>query len=285
MQWRFLKPYLRGYILSCPPKEQENQHLQTICLMNDDGPQSMGLLKLAEALADLANLIVIVPDGQRSGTGKALTLDRPIRIIERTDSERYRLIVHDGLPADSVIIALSKIEKVDLFVSGINAGANLGYHRMLTSGTVGAVVEAALQGYPAVAVSMVVSPEYWFANMKNDIDLEQTCTITKGIIERVLEKGLPRGISALNVNFPAELLQETKLVVTAPTLVAVSNRLEERIDPYGSSYYWIQGGEVESRASGDALEVLERGHISVSPIVIEGAREEDLKNLRRFLEG
>ena len=272
-------------MLSRPPNEQENQHLQTICLMNDDGPQSMGLLKLADALADFANLIVIVPDGQRSGTGKALTLDRPIRIIERTESENYKLIVHDGLPADSVIIALSKIEKVDLFVSGINAGANLGYHRMLTSGTVGAVLEAALQGYPAVAVSMVVSPEYWFANMKNDIDLEPTCTITKGIIERVLEKGLPRGISALNVNFPAKLLKDTKLVVTEPTTVAVSNRLEERTDPYGSSYYWIQGGEVESRVSGDALEVLERGKISVSPIVIEGARDEDLKNLRRFLEG
>ena len=258
--------------------------MQTICLMNDDGPQSMGLLKLAEALADLANLIVIVPDGQRSGTGKALTLDRPIRIIERTDSERYRLIVHDGLPADSAIIASHMIEKVDVFVSGINAGANLGYHRMLTSGTVGAVVEAALQGYPAVAVSMVVSPEYWFANMKNDIDLEQICAITKGIIERVLEKGLPPGISALNVNFPATLPKEIKLIATEPTKVAVSNRLEKRTDPYGSSYYWIQGGEVESRVSGDALEVLERGNISVSPIVIEGARKEDLKNLRRFLE-
>ena len=256
-------------MLSCPPKEQENQHLQTICLMNDDGPQSMGLLKLADALADLANLIVIVPDGQRSGTGKALTLDRPIRIIERTDSERYRLIVHDGLPADSAIIALDMIEKVDLFVSGINAGANLGYHRMLTRGTVGAVLEAALQGYPAVAVSMVVSPEYWFANMKNDIDLEQTCTITKGIIKRVLEKGLHQGISALNVNFPAIILNETKLVVIEPTPVAVSNRLEKRTDPYGSSYYWIQGGEVESRVSADALEVLERGNISVSPIVID----------------
>ena len=258
--------------------------MQTICLMNDDGPQSMGLLKLAEALAAFANLIVIVPDGQRSGTGKALTLGRPIRIIERTDSERYRLIVHDGLPADSAIIALDMIEKVDLFVSGINAGANLGYHRMLTSGTVGAVFEAALQGYPAVAVSMVVSPEYWFANMKNDIDLEQTCIITKGIIKRVLEKGLPQGISALNVNFPAKLHKETEVVAAEPTRVAVSNRLEKRTDPYGSSYYWIQGGEVESRVSGDALEVLERGNVSVSPIVIEGAKDEDLKNLRQFLE-
>lgn len=257
--------------------------MHTICLMNDDGQQSAGLLKLADALADLADLTVIVPDRQRSGTGKALTLDRPIRITESTDSENYKLIVHDGLPADSVIIALSKIEKVDLFVSGINAGANLGYHRMLTSGTVGAVVEAALQGYPAVAVSMVASPEHWFANIKNDIDLEQICTITRSIIERVLEKGLPRGISALNVNFPAKLLKESRLVVSEPTTVAVSNRLEERTDPYGGSYYWICGGEVESQVSGDALEVMERGNISISPIVIEGVGKEDMENLRQFM--
>ena len=270
---------MRSYL----SKEQENQQLHTICLMNDDGPQSVGMLKLADALADLANLIVIVPDGQRSGTGKALTLDRPIRIIERTDSDNYKLIVHDGLPADSVIIALSKIEKVDLFVSGINAGANLGYHRMLTSGTVGAVLEAAFQGYPAVAVSMVASPEYWFANMKNDIDLGQICTITKGIIERVLKKGLPQRISALNVNFPVKLLKESRLVISEPTAVAVPLRLEERTDPYGSSYYWICGGEVESRVSGDALEVMEHGNISISPIVIEGVRKEDMENLRQFM--
>ena len=251
--------------------------------MNDDGPQSVGLLKLADALASLANLIVIIPDRQRSGTGKSLTLDRPIRITESTDSENYKLIVHDGLPADSVIIALSKIETVDLFVSGINAGANLGYHRMLTSGTVGAVVEAALQGYPAVAVSMVASPEYWFANMKNGIDLEQICSITKDIIKRVLEKGVPRGMSALNVNFPAKILKESRIVVSEPTAVAVSNRLEERTDPYGSSYYWICGGEIEPRVSGDALEVMERGNISISPIVIEGVRKEDMKNLRQFM--
>ncbi len=154
---------------------------------------------------------------------------------------------------------------------------------MLTSGTVGAVVEAALQGYPAVAISMVVTPEYWFSNMRNDIDLGQICTITKDIIERVLEKGLPRGISALNINFPMKLLKESKLVVSEPTAVAVSNRLEERTDPYGSSYYWICGGEVESRVSGDALEVMERGNISISPIVIEGVRKEDMENLRQFM--
>jgi len=258
--------------------------MPTVCLVNDDGPESMGLLRLAEALSSSMNVVVIVPNSQRSGTGKALTLDRPIRITERKHSQNYRFIVHDGLPADSVILALSMIEKVDVFVSGINAGANLGYHRMLTSGTVGAALEAAIQGYPAIAVSLAVSPEYWFSNMRDDSNLERVCTQTVALIERVLRKGLPRGTDALNVNFPVNLSDKSRIVVSKPTTVGVANRLEERTDPYGGSYYWIRGGEIESRASDDALEVLERNNIAISPIVIKGVREEDMENLRRFLE-
>ncbi|MFQ5834122.1 MAG: 5'/3'-nucleotidase SurE [Candidatus Thorarchaeota archaeon] len=258
--------------------------MSTVCLVNDDGPQSVGLLKLAEALADSVSLTVIVPDGQRSGTGKALTLDRPIRITERTDHGKFSLIAHDGLPADSVVIALSMIEQIDLFVSGMNAGANLGYHRMFTSGTVGAALEAALQGYPAIAVSLAAPPEYWFTNMKEDDDLERICDLTRSLVERVLERGLPSGIKALNVNYPKSLSPNSGFVVSNPTTVAIVNRLEERKDPYGGSYYWIRGGEVESRVSGDALEVLERGNISISPIMIQGVRNEDIENLRRFLK-
>ena len=258
--------------------------MPTVCLVNDDGPESMGLLRLAEALSSSMNVVVIVPNSQRSGTGKALTLDRPIRITERTQGQNYRFIVHDGLPADSVILALSMIDKVDVFVSGINAGANLGYHRMLTSGTVGAALEAAIQGYPAIAVSLAVSPEYWFSNMRDDSNLERVCTQTVALIERVLRKGLPPETDALNVNFPVNLSDKSRIVVSKPTTVGVANRLEERTDPYGGSYYWIRGGEIESRASDDALEVLERNNIAISPIVIKGVREKDMENLRRFLE-
>ena len=89
---------------------------------------------------------------------------------------------------------------------------------------------------------------------------------------------------ALNVNFPADLSDKSEIVVSKPTTVGIANRLEERTDPYGGSYYWIRGGEVESRVSDDALEVLERNNIAISPIVIKGVREEDLENLRLFLE-
>jgi 5'-nucleotidase len=252
--------------------------------MNDDGLDSVGLRRLADALAERTNLTVVVPDSQRSGSGKALTLNRPIRITDEFDSGNYKLIAHDGLPADSVIFALSLLENIDLFVSGINSGANLGYHRMLTSGTVGAALEGALQGYPAIAVSQAVDPKYWFANAPDETNLDHVCSRTVGIVDRVLREGLPDGIQALSLNFPEIVTETTQLVVSEASTVPVRNQIEERMDPYGGSYYWIRGGERETELTLDAFEVLENGNITISPIVIKGIREEDIESLKRFLE-
>jgi len=124
-----------------------------VCLTNDDGPRSDGLLKLAEKLKEVVELFVVVPDGQRSATGKALTLKRPIRVTEQHDKFGYSFITHDGFPADSIILGESFNSDIDLFISGPNTGANIGYQSMLTSGTVGAAFEAALRGISSIAVS------------------------------------------------------------------------------------------------------------------------------------
>ena len=104
-----------------------------VCLTNDDGPRSDGLLRLADKLKEDVELYVIVPDGQRSATGKALTLKRPIRITEQHNRFGYSFVSHDGFPADSVILGESFYEKIDLFLSGPNTGANVGYQSMLTT--------------------------------------------------------------------------------------------------------------------------------------------------------
>ena len=79
--------------------------MHKVCLTNDDGPRSEGMLKLAEELSETMELIVVVPDGQRSATGKSLTLKRPIRITEKHTKKGYEFVTHDGSPADSVILA------------------------------------------------------------------------------------------------------------------------------------------------------------------------------------
>ena len=256
--------------------------LNKICLTNDDGPQSAGLQKLVDTLKQSMDLAVIIPDGQRSGTGKALTFNRPLRITE-ADAGGYRLILHDGTPADSVCIAQSLIENIDLFISGINTGANVGYQSMFTSGTVGAVMEAALQGYPGLAVSRVAEMKDWFNSTRLTHEYEKECRITLEIAQRVLNKGLPEGIDALNLNFPSIISEESTIVFTKPTRVRMQNDLIRRVDPNDSPYFWIRGIETDPRPKSDVYEVLVNGNISLSPIIIESANDSDLDALAEFL--
>jgi 5'-nucleotidase len=257
--------------------------LYRVCLTNDDGPQSTGLQKLATALKKHMDLVVVIPDSQRSATGKALTFNRPLRVTEH-DTKEYRLILHDGTPADSVYLARTFSEKVDLFISGINTGANVGYQSMLTSGTVGVVMEAAIHGFPGIAVSRVAQSQDWFNSTGAQYDCEQECKIIVDLAKRVLGKGLPKSIDALNLNFPSELTDESAIVVTRPTRVRMQNDLVRRVDPQGSPYYWVRGIETDPEPNTDVYEVLKNKNISLSPIIIEMVRDSELEALREFLE-
>lgn len=258
--------------------------MHTICLMDDDGPASVGMKRLLSVLSERNDVLAVIPDSQRSGSGKALSLGHPIRILEHSKTEDYELIIHDGFPADSVPIALSMRANFDLFVSGINPGANLGYHRMLTSGTIGAALEAALQGYPALAVSQDVESKYWFTQNGVEGGLDLICSYTLRIIERIFTEGFPEGIDVLNLNFPKRVTEDSRLVITESTIAAVPNRIEAREDPYGGTYYWIQGGETDLGDTADIIEVTERNNITISPIVIRGLTREATQSLKQFLD-
>lgn len=258
------------------------QILKRVCLTNDDGPHSSGFQILADSLKQYVDLVVVAPDSQRSATGKALTFNRPIRINEK-EVDGYRQILHDGTPADSVCIAQSLVENIDLFISGINTGANVGYQSMLTSGTVGVVMESAMQGIPGIAVSRVSDTKDWFNSTGVQHDYEKECKITIEIAQRVLERGLPEGIDGLNLNFPSVISDDCSIVVTKPTRVRMFNDLVRRVDPNDSPYYWIRGRENEPKPDTDVYEILKNRNISLSPIVIESARDAELEALREFL--
>ncbi len=257
--------------------------MHKICLTNDDGPVSSGLLRLAESLATHVETVIVVPDGERSASGKALTLNRPLRVKKIKNINGFEMITHDGSPADSVILASCLIEDIDLFVSGINSGANLGYQSMFTSGTVGAAMEAALMGYPAVAASLVVEPNDWFNSADKDRDYTRICEVIRDVVLKVLKKGLPEGIDALNLNFPLSISEASKVVVAKPVRVRISNELDKRIDPHQSPYYWLKGIQNDPSEDSDADVVLNKGNISLSPIIIEAASDGDVEKLREFM--
>src|SRR5215218_3795099 len=139
----------------------------SILVTNDDGVRSDGIHALAAALASLGEVTIVAPITEASAIGHALTLRRPLRIEEL----RPRVFAVDGTPTDCVNIAVTTILKglPDLVVSGINKGLNIG-DDVTYSGTVAGALEAALLGYPAIAVSLQFTRGEW--------DFEPAASIT-----------------------------------------------------------------------------------------------------------
>ena len=133
-----------------------------ILVSNDDGIYAEGIWVLARHLSQLAAVIVVAPDREQSAVGTAVSLRKPLRVQKilplYPGIEAYSV---EGTPSDSVILALGKIisRRVDLVVSGINQGSNLG-EDVLISGTVGAALSAYLRSFPAMAA---VSSSSWTA--------------------------------------------------------------------------------------------------------------------------
>lgn len=180
--------------------------MPTILVINDDGINSIGLSTLAKQLEKLGKVIVVTPEAERSGIGKAISIGQ-VNITETSFGDGTRAYATTGTPADSFLIAVNKILKCmpDLLVSGINIGPNLGIDDLLTSGTVGAAFEAAIHNVPAIAVSYCLSeitekmPEKRKVSVK---DLELAATLAYKAARHVLERGMPPEVEIISINVP-----------------------------------------------------------------------------------
>src|SRR6267142_4405980 len=132
-----------------------------ILLTNDDGIYSEGLRKLANALRDVGEIIIVAPDREQSAASHALTLNRPLRLLKLHENE----YIVDGTPTDCVNLAVLKLmkdDRPDIVVSGINFGPNLG-DDVTYSGTISAAFEGALLNIPSIAFSALVGEHFSFA--------------------------------------------------------------------------------------------------------------------------
>lgn len=174
-----------------------------VILCNDDGIQAPGLKCLWQTLhdADIADLFIIAPVSEKSGSAVSLTWNRPILIQKVSWPENALAWSIDGTPADCIKIA-SKVlldSPIDFVLSGINAGSNAG-RNVLYSGTVGAVIEGVLRGIPGIALSCEsgTDPNYHVAQK-----------YIPSLLEYLIDHPLPAGC-LLNVNFPASVTDEVK---------------------------------------------------------------------------
>ena len=253
-----------------------------ILLTNDDGFYSAGLRASYEALKDLGEVYVVAPLVQRSAVGRSMSVMEPIRVSE-VYVDDMKVYAVDGTPVDAVIVGIFEVigETPDLVVSGINLGENLSTEAVTTSGTVGAALEAASQGSPAIAISQEMddSEKFEFTFKPHDFSLAKRTL--NWLARLVLEKGMPKGVDVLNVNIPAKFSGEIEVTKLARRLYRT--RIEERLDPRGRKYYWITGDEVEDAEEGTDIHAIRKGRISITPITIDLTANVDFEELRRWL--
>ena len=173
--------------------------MTVILLTNDDGIEAEGLKTLEKVLGDLARLVIVAPDRERSAVSHGLTIHSPLEVNELGE-DRYAL---NGTPADCVIYALRHLFKVfpDLVISGINYGANLG-DDIMYSGTVAAAREASRHGIPAIALSQAYDDR--------PVRFTDGAAFTRELVSTMLQNGLG-GEICLNVNFPIRKIRGTKI--------------------------------------------------------------------------
>jgi 5'-nucleotidase len=225
----------------------------TILLTNDDGVHSDGLKALSEALRPLGDITIVAPMQEASAIGHALTLRRPLRL----ETIRANTFGVDGTPTDCVNIAVTTVLRrlPDLIVSGINKGWNLG-DDVTYSGTVSGALEGALLGVPSIAVSLERS--------RHPFDFRESARAAAIVAGAVLQRGLPAR-TFLNINVPRRRPKGFRVTVQGRRNHVTT--VDERTDPRGQAYFWIEEGENhwESHDRSDYQAVVE-GYISVTPL-------------------
>lgn len=242
--------------------------MRHILLSNDDGLASAGLAALEEVLRDVATVWIVAPNREMSATSHSISLHRPIRV----DSVGERRFAVDGTPADSVILALSKLlpAKPDLCIAGINKGGNMG-ENIFYSGTVAAAIEATLNHVPAFAISVVGRDRH---------DFGPAADFARTLALRILEEGLPEGVT-LNVNVPQPWTNGVRL--TRQSHKITSNLLVENMDPRGRKYYWlhekVDGSKIAPETDYAAIAA---GSISLTPLDLDRTDQRAMNHLSRW---
>jgi 5'-nucleotidase len=245
-----------------------------VLVTNDDGIQAGGLWALAGELKKFADVTVVAPDGERSAVGTAVTLRRPLQVRPvKPPVSGVAASSVDGTPSDSVILALGKLMagRVDLVVSGINHGPNLG-EDVHISGTVGAALQGYLRGFSAVAVSAPAVMPHGLrpgADMQHHVTDESMAAAARTaalVIKRLGENPPPRRI-LLNINLPPLPLSEIAGArITRLARESHINTVEEGNHGRGK-YYWLERERLDGAAvEGTDIWAVTHGLISITPL-------------------
>lgn len=235
-----------------------------ILVSNDDGVYSPGIATLAEVASEFGTVRVVAPDAERSSMGHAITASRPLSYRPTRIAGNISAYRVNGTPADCVSLGAYHWDKVDLVLSGLNMGLNLG-NSLWHSGTLAAAKQAALLGLRGVALSAPAGIEPNFDRYKP-------------WIRRVLQTLIHDAVVPLvNVNFPRE---PRGLLWTRTSVRRYDGLVVPTTDPQGRELYWFTVTPIDGADEGTDRWAVEQNWISLTPLRLDLTDEQQLDTAR-----
>ena len=232
-----------------------------ILITNDDGIYSPGLVALAKAAARFGSVRIVAPDVEMSSAGHSITSARPLRYL-RTPIQEFDAYRVNGTPADCVALGTHHWEAVDVVLSGINLGSNLG-NGMWHSGTLAGAKQAVLFGMRGIAFSA--------PTLSGDPDFPGL----EPAVARILERLLPnRELALVNVNFPDGVPRGVKW--TRQSVRHYDGHVVPGRDPMGREHFWFVVKPMEPAEEGTDRWAVEHGYASMTPLRLDLTNERQL---------
>jgi 5'-nucleotidase len=225
-----------------------------ILIANDDGIYSPGILALARAASRFGQVRIVAPDVEQSSMGHAITHSRPLSYRPTPVIREFEAWRVNGTPADCVALGAYHWDKVDLVLSGVNLGANIG-NGIWHSGTLAAAKQAALLGMRGIAFSTPVTHD------------EPDFNRVEPWIVRALQALLPlEDLCLVNVNIPPE---PRGMRWTRQSVRHYDGRVVPQQDPMGRQQNWITVVPLEAPEEGTDRWALEHDYVSVTPLRLD----------------
>ncbi|WP_108482441.1 5'/3'-nucleotidase SurE [Oceaniglobus ichthyenteri] len=257
-----------------------------ILITNDDGINAPGLQVLEEVATEIAGptgeVWVVAPAFEQSGVAHCVSYTQPMMLAE-FGPRRFAV---EGAPADCVLAAIYDVmpQRPDLVLSGVNRGNNSAENTMY-SGTVGAAIEAALQGLPAIALSQYYGPGN--RNLADPFDAARVTGVHT--IRTLLEKGEWDNADYrlfYNVNFPPVAGKDVKglRVSTQGFRPDSFFSTEPHMSPSGRKFLWIKGGPQTNSAPGSDAHDNTAGYTSITPMRADLTAHDRIADLKAAIE-
>lgn len=263
-----------------------------ILLTNDDGIQSPGLWAAAKALSTLGFVTVAAPRDQASGAGRSMPNTYDGRISSQMlqiGDQSWKVYAIGGTPAQVVEHAVLEIysEPPDLVVSGINYGENIG-SSITVSGTVGAAIEGAALGIPAIAMSIQVRDTSYFFTNSDEVDFSCAAYFTHYFSRIMLEKRMPADVDLLKVDVPIDATPETPWKITRQSRDRYYFPITTRqgpLDENGGLSVEVRLNRQTQLPGTDIHTLIYENMVSVTPLSLDLTSRVDAHELEEWMKG